>query len=52
MLSKHLVMMELLPAIHKDPFDRMLIAQAGSEGILLLTSGACIAEYQGARRTV
>jgi len=41
-----------LPPIHKDPFDRILIAQAISEGILLLTGDAIIAKYPGPVRLV
>lgn len=36
-----------LEPIHKDPFDRILIAQALSEGMLLLTSDETIARYKG-----
>ncbi len=36
-----------LPAIHKDPFDRILIAQAESEGLLLLTSDEVVTQYTG-----
>lgn len=36
-----------LPLIHADPFDRMLIAQANSEGINLLTSDQQISAYSG-----
>lgn len=35
----------LLPDIHKDPFDRMLIAQAQSEGMLLVTADEAISKY-------
>jgi PIN domain nuclease of toxin-antitoxin system len=35
-----------LPAIHRDPFDRMLIAQAQAEGLILLTVDENIAKYQ------
>ncbi len=41
----------LLP-IHKDPFDRILIAQATIEGITLLTSDQKIASYPGPIRQV
>jgi PIN domain nuclease of toxin-antitoxin system len=34
-----------LPPIHKDPFDRMLIAQATSEGLALVTIDGEIAQY-------
>jgi PIN domain nuclease of toxin-antitoxin system len=36
-----------LPPVHSDPFDRMLIAQANSEGINLLTSDQQISSYVG-----
>ncbi len=36
-----------LPPIHQDPFDRILIAQATSENITLLTSDVKIARYPG-----
>ncbi len=41
-----------LEQIHKDPFDRILIAQAMSEGMLLLTSDETIARYNGPIRLV
>jgi PIN domain nuclease of toxin-antitoxin system len=34
-----------LPPIHKDPFDRMLIAQATAEGLALVTTNGEIARY-------
>ena len=34
-----------LPAIHKDPFDRMLIAQANAEPMRLLTADHLLARY-------
>lgn len=36
-----------LPAIHKDPFDRILIAQAIAEDMVLMTSDETIAQYEG-----
>lgn len=42
-LSEHVAMLSHLPAIHKDPFDHILIAQAMSQGMLLLTSDNHIA---------
>jgi PIN domain nuclease of toxin-antitoxin system len=36
-----------LPPIHKDPFDRMLIAQAHVEGVILATSDEQVAQYPG-----
>jgi PIN domain nuclease of toxin-antitoxin system len=35
-----------LPPLHKDPFDRLLIAQARAEGMLFLTDDASVAQYQ------
>ena len=45
--SAHAVALDLLPPLHKDPFDRMLIAQALVEGIMLLTADASLARYPG-----
>ena len=45
--SEHAVAIEALPTIHKDPFDRLLVAQAISEGMTLLTADARVAEYLG-----
>jgi PIN domain nuclease of toxin-antitoxin system len=36
-----------LPTIHKDPFDRILVAQAEAEGFLLLTADELVAKYDG-----
>ena len=41
-----------LPPIHKDPFDRLLIAQAVVEGITLLTVDATLLRYPGPIRRV
>ena len=46
-LSQHVLRVSHLPDIHKDPFDRMLVAQAQSEGFMLLTSDERIASYPG-----
>jgi PIN domain nuclease of toxin-antitoxin system len=35
-----------LPAIHRDPFDRMLIAQAKTEGFRILTRDPLFKEYK------
>lgn len=45
--SEHAVFIDSLPDLHKDPFDRVLVAQATVEGITLLTSDAVIARYPG-----
>ena len=41
-----------LPPIHKDPFDRLLVAQSALEGILLLTAVPIVAQYPGPIRKV
>lgn len=46
-LSEHAVAVGCLPPIHKDPFDRLLIAQAIVEGITLLTADAHLTKYSG-----
>ncbi|MBY0503375.1 MAG: type II toxin-antitoxin system VapC family toxin [Bryobacteraceae bacterium] len=43
--SDHAVAINQLPGIHKDPFDRLLIAQSTVEGILLLTADPTVAQY-------
>lgn len=45
--SVHTVAIEGLPPIHKDPFDRILVAQATTEGMVLVTSDAIVAQYPG-----
>ncbi len=36
-----------LPPLHRDPFDRLLVAQALAEGVLLLTADETVARYPG-----
>jgi PIN domain nuclease of toxin-antitoxin system len=45
--SEHVVAIDGLPQHHKDPFDRVLVAQAMVEGITLLTSDPTVARYGG-----
>jgi PIN domain nuclease of toxin-antitoxin system len=45
--SDPVVALESLPALHKDPFDRILVAQATAEGITLLTTDPLLARYPG-----
>ena len=52
MSSLHAVAIDLLPAVHRDPFDRMLVAQASVEGFPLLTSDVVLAQYTGLVRLV
>ena len=46
-ISDHVVATESLPPIHKDPFDRVLVAQATVEGVTLLTIDSLVAQYPG-----
>lgn len=50
--SEHAVATDTLPGLHKDPFDRLLVAQAHVEGITLLTSDDMLARYPGPIRKV
>lgn len=45
--SAHAAAVSHLPPLHKDPFDRLLIAQATVEGLVLMTSDAIVASYPG-----
>ncbi len=45
--SEHAVAVETLPPVHRDPFDRILVAQATVEGITLLTSDPVLKAYPG-----
>ena len=49
--SEHTVAVNDLPQLHKDPFDRILVAQARVEGLLLLTVDKAVAKYgEGVRK--
>ena len=43
--SAHAVFLESLPLIHKDPFDRLLIAQALTEDLMVLSVDPLFAIY-------
>jgi PIN domain nuclease of toxin-antitoxin system len=43
--SAHTLAISALPDIHKDPFDRILIAQTAVEGVTLMTADSVVAEY-------
>ena len=43
--SQHTLLTGTLPVIHKDPFDRILLAQSIAEGIPLLTADSFLAKY-------
>lgn len=50
--SEHAVQVDGLPDLHRDPFDRLLVAQAQCEGITLLTTDVIVAKYPGPIRKV
>lgn len=50
--SAHAVGVDLLPPLHKDPFDRLLVAQAIHEAVTLLTADRQVALYPGSIRLV
>jgi len=50
--SNHVLATESLPPIHRDPFDRVLVAQATVEGITLLTVDSLVSRYPGPIRAV
>ncbi len=41
----HVLELDSLPALHKDPFDRLLIAQASAENAILVSGDAIFADY-------
>lgn len=45
--GSHAVAVASLPPVHKDPFDRILVAQAQVEGFLLITTDAGLKSYPG-----
>ena len=51
-MSDHVVATESLPLIHRDPFDRILVAQATVEGVTLLTIDPLVSQYPGPITTV
>jgi len=52
MTGVHAAAVANLPPLHKDPFDRMLVAQAMTEGLTLVTSDPAVAKYPGPIRLV
>lgn len=45
--SQHALAVGQLPDVHRDPFDRILVAQATVEGVLLLTHDPLVKAYPG-----
>ncbi len=52
MTGAHAAALMSLPPLHKDPFDRMLVAQATIEGLILVTGDPAVAKYPGPIRLV
>lgn len=52
MTGEHAVSIDALPRLHKDPFDRILLAQAVLEGVTLLTADTALTKYPGPVRKV
>ena len=50
--SRHALEVRNLPPIHRDPFDRMLIAQARVDGLVLLTTDIEMSKYHGTVKKV
>lgn len=50
--GEHVVAVGSLPTIHKDPFDRLMVAQSIVESMTLLTSDPLLAKYPGPIRKV
>ena len=45
MEARHVLALRALPVLHSDPFDRLLVAQAISEGMTFLTADRKLADY-------
>lgn len=43
--ADHALAVDQLPLLHKDPFDRILMAQARAEGMMLVTVDAQLSRY-------
>jgi PIN domain nuclease of toxin-antitoxin system len=43
--DRHVVALESLPSLHTDPFDRILVSQALSEGMTFLTHDSVLGPY-------
>ena len=45
--SRHALLVKTLPMLHKDPFDRILLAQAAFEGLVFITADRTLTRYPG-----
>lgn len=44
---RHVLALKGLASLHRDPFDRMLVAQSSAEGVVLVTADPLVAQYAG-----
>ncbi len=44
---RHVTLLKGLAPLHRDPFDRMLVAQSVAEGVPLVTTDSVVAQYEG-----
>ncbi|MGG1944784.1 type II toxin-antitoxin system VapC family toxin [Trinickia sp. NRRL B-1857] len=44
---RHVLALKGLAALHRDPFDRMLVAQSSAEGVPLVTADPLVMQYTG-----
>ena len=52
LLGQHVEALATLPLLHRDPFDRILVAQALSEPMKLLTGDAVLAQYSSTTEVI
>lgn len=50
--GRHAAAVASLPDLHRDPFDRMLVAQAQVEGVTLVTADSVLGGYPGPIRVI
>lgn len=50
--GEHAVAVAMLPALHKDPFDRLLVAQSIAEDLILLTADPLLTQYDAPIRRI
>lgn len=50
--AHHALAVAALPPLHRDPFDRLLLAQASADGLLLITADQQLVAYPGPVRAM
>ena len=50
--SAHALAVRNLPDLHRDPFDRIMLAQADVEGVVFVTADTVLGQYSGTVRVV